>query len=850
MKVGRLTGKRNAKKENNVIYDDQASAELFLDTHFGKTDVQLGYTTGLCSTTTLLDKEKWDRILSRKKRRSAPGEDNLTYEMLRCLRPEVTACIIKDINNMWQRGCLEDSLKIIKVVAIPKPGRDQNTPTGKRPISLVPTLTKIANTAVLERLEEILHRGSVLPENSFGFRKGLSTNTCISFVTNWVKESKRNNMVTALICIDLSNAFNAVRTDRLEEILSSVGVPQDMLMWISSFLRNRTIFLQTRDKKISRTISNGLPQGDVLSPTLFNVYTLDLHRIEKEGVVLVQYADDFGILVKAKTLDKLNEAAQEFLNEFSEKATFLNLEINAAKTKAILFQNNDKELDIGINGTKIETVRNHRYLGITIDRYLSFGVHIREVREKVQHRLNMVKILSGTKSGAHPEMLGRIYVALCRSVLEYGCSVYNNAKPTNRRIVSVINNQCLRKIVGATKSTPLNALSALSGQEPLEFRQEYIAIREIARHFSRNDVIAEQLQNVMLPDDHDKWDAFSYQERMYWINKELFKAISPKATAVHIDEVAIEPYLEGLQSAKQDNDAKKLKQMALFVMNGRNKGRGRIFTDASKEGSACGIGVYVENTRRRMSYKLAMETSVTSAELIAIQLATSIVEEDRLQNYVIYTDSRSACLMLANAKDSKTDEGILIEILVKCQRWNIAIQWIPSHVSISGNETADALAKAGAASDEVLSHPIQLKDAFLNAKNMLERRTNQWYAEYSAEKGTKFYTVQPNFYNAAWYKKVDMKGSDVKLINRLMISHDYSKYWLHRMKISDDAECELCGEPETSEHLVLHCPRFGIIRMQFSFDNKFANLTELFKTGKKELFKEVAEFIRTTKLDL
>lgn len=678
----------------------------------------------------------------------------------------------------------------------------------------------------------------------------MSTNTCISFATNWIKESKRSNMVTALICIDLSNAFNAVRTDRLEEILSSVGVPQDILMWISSFLKNRTISLHTREKTLSRTISNGLPQGDVLSPTLFNVYTLKLHEIKKDGVVLVQYADDFGILIKAKTLDQLNDTAQEYLDEFSEMAKFLNFEVNAEKTKALLFQNNDRELNVSINATKIETVRNHRYLGITFDRFLSFGVHIRNVRDKIQQRLNMVKILSGSKSGAHPDTLTRIHVALCRSVMEYGCSIYNNAKPTNRRIISTINNQCLRKITGTTKSTPLNALAALSGQEPLEFRHEYVTMREIARHFSRNDVIAKQLKSTTLPEDQDKWDAFSYQEKTYWINKELFEAISPMTTANDIDEVSIQPYLEDLQTAKKDNDPRKLKQMALFVMNGRNKGRGRIFTDASKEGSICGIGVFVENTMRRVSYKLAKETSVTSAELIAIHTATRLIEQDQLQSYVIYTDSRSACLMLAYAQESRTEEGILIDILKNCQKWSTAIQWIPSHVSIGGNETADGLAKAGVTSNEVLNHQIQLKDAFLNAKTVLERRTNRWYEAYSEEKGTKFYEVQPEFYKAAWFNKVDIQGSNVKLINRLMVSHDYSKFWLHRMKISDNADCELCEESETSEHVILHCPRFNILRMQFSFDNKFTSLVELFKTGNHTLFKEVAEFVKMAKLDL
>lgn len=106
-----------------------------------------------------------------------------------------------------------------------------------------------------------------------------------------------------------------------------------------------------------------------------------------------------------------------------------------------------------------------------MDRYLSFGVHIKDVRGKVQERLNMVKVLSGIKTGAHPETLIRIYKARFRSVLEYECAIHGNAKASSRRILSVVNNQCLRKITGSTRTTPLNTLAALSAQEPIDLRQ-------------------------------------------------------------------------------------------------------------------------------------------------------------------------------------------------------------------------------------------------------------------------------------------------------------------------------------------------------------------------------------------
>lgn len=71
-------------------------------------------------------------------------------------------------------------------------------------------------------------------------------------------------------------------------------------------------------------------------------------------------------------------------------------------------------------------------------------------------------------------------------------------------------------------------------------------MREIARRFSRNDVIAKQLKNTTLPEDQDKWDAFIYQEKTYWIYKELSEAVSPVASANDVEQASIRPFLEEL----------------------------------------------------------------------------------------------------------------------------------------------------------------------------------------------------------------------------------------------------------------------------------------------------------------
>lgn len=170
-------------------------------------------------------------------------------------------------------------------------------------------------------------------------------------------------------------------------------------------------------------------------------------------------------------------------------------------------------------------------------------------------------------------------------------------------------------------------------------------------------------------------------------------------------------------------------------------------------------------------------------------------------------------------------------------------------VEIEGNHIADGLAKAGTNSRNVLRNNLLLTDALNHFKVRLQRKAAEWYTEYSKDKGHTFIRFQAAFSSTPWYFGKEISGRDLRLLNRLITGHDYSKFWLARMRLADDPMCDICEEPETSEHVILHCPLYNISRIKYSFDNKYRTLSDAFNTRNIDEFKDIVRFVRENKLN-
>lgn len=844
----RLTGGKR-KVENVLVHVDIDLANEFLNKHFPM-EIYQDDTPACPANYDVLTVEFWQSQIAKKTqgktRSSAPGSDGISYQMLGMLQPTVRDNVIRDLNTIWRTNRIPTDLKTIKIVAIPKPGKNPETVEGTRPISLVNCGLKILNAAALQRLEDVLEDRGILPDLSFGFRKRMSTLTCLEFVNNKIFQIKNQKRVAAIVFVDLSNAFNCVKVDKLEETLLELNIPPELTSWFVSFLVNRRIQLQAAGEILTRFVSQGLPQGDVCSPTLFNVYTADLHNIQVEGVTLVQYADDFAIIIEGDNRDEVAARGESFLRKFKNKAEELNLTINPQKTKTMLFINSPRELDIHIGDTKLENVKTYRYLGLTLDRSLRYGAHIKDLVRRLTERQNMIKVISGMKFGGHPQTLGMIYNALFKSCLDYGSTIFGSACKTNLGKIDVLNNQCLRKVTGCTKTTPINSLHAVAGQIPPEFRRIQNAGKQLAKHYHRNSVVKHQIEETMEQAMEQDKSRFTFIEQVALEHAKILRATTSSFTSKNLwEEVKIETELPGGPWRKKMTSDRALKQLTLSLIHGKYSGRRIIYTDASSNWESCGVGIFDGTSNFRLSLKLEHYVCIMSAELEAIWVALQYIRRSGISNAVIMTDSKAGLEFIKSNINERFRDEIVERLLSMAARTHTTLQWIPGHTGTAGNEIADQLAKSALEQDLICNNKVFSHDTKNYFLHLGDTNAQQWYLEYAAVdgKGRKFFQFQNTIPTKPWYTEVQLTNSETRTLNRLLTGHDYSAYWLCKMHIQSNCICDNCDEVENAEHILFSCAKFAQTRRKYELDN-FKNIYQIFATKNTTLLRNVIAFLK------
>ena len=261
------------------------------------------------------------------------------------------------------------------------------------------------------------------------------------------------------VFIDLTAAYDTVWHRGLYRKLLKTLPDVKLVKFIMLLIQDRTFVLETSNGQRSkrRRLRNGLPQGSVLAPTLFNIYTADMPVGECSQYT---YADDTAIGFGDKAFSVVENALEKDLSLLSRYFHKWHLKLSLPKTVCSVFHLANRcantTLNITLDGTNVRHDPNPKYLGVTLDRSLTFKPHIQQVAAKTAARVNLLKRLAGTGWGANFTTLRTSTLALAYSTAEYAAPAWSHSSHT--ACIDVVLNTAMRLISGALPSTPVEFL--------------------------------------------------------------------------------------------------------------------------------------------------------------------------------------------------------------------------------------------------------------------------------------------------------------------------------------------------------------------------------------------------------
>ena len=324
-------------------------------------------------------------------------------------------------NNFFDIGHFPDQRKIAHITAIYKRPGPKTCKSSYRPISILPSISKVFESVMHDRLLKHCIENNVITEKQAAYLKGDSTVSQLLYIVHEIRKSWTENKISQGIFLDVSAAFDKVWHTGLLAKLNQVGVEGSFLNTVKSYLTGRQqVVVVDGIKSDVLDVKAGVPQGSRLGPLLFIIYMNDIVDDIESDIMI--FADDTSLLASGSDPAETAEQLNRDLTKISSWALKWKVVFNAKKSKDIIFSKKslNNSPPIVFNDTFIERVNTHKHLGLSLTSSLDWSVQINEVCLKANRKLSVlrsVKLLSR-------QTLDILYKLTVRSVIDYALPVY------------------------------------------------------------------------------------------------------------------------------------------------------------------------------------------------------------------------------------------------------------------------------------------------------------------------------------------------------------------------------------------------------------------------------------------
>ena len=719
----------------------------------------------------------------------AAGPDQLKPIVLHKIDARTLEYVTEIYKRAVQRRMVPRQFLEMSVVFIPKQGKDSyDNAKSYRPITLSNFLLKGLERIIQWYILDYCVREPLFAQHAYTV--GRSCDSALSDAVDFIERHVLRGKHVLGVSLDCSGAFDRIKFGSAKTAMLKKNIPECIVDIYCHMLENRKVSATLQGENVAIIPKRGSPQGGVLSPLIWNlIMDTILLEFRTGPVKVVGYADDVLLLTAGLDEDTVLSNMNGALKKVLRWGETNGLAFNPSKTTCVRFTRSKRLKPwkkIRMDGTRVPYSDDMKYLGVTLDKCLNWGHHVKERTNKAIKTMSLANAAVGQKWGLTTQKIFWIYQALVRPIVTYGSLVWSHAlSKMSEAALEKVQRKAILCMSSCMRSTPTKGAEVVLGLPPLLLHAQQLATNARLRtrnilslswdgigsakmgHQRHHDGILSR-NNLLLPTDN------MLRQRVWERNDEI-----DPLTAI------------------------------------------TVYTDGSKttNGTGCGWAAFVGDTVVEESYtNLGKDATVFQAEVTAVEQALCWAKtEYEDADILIKSDSQSAIqAILGRSTDSRTVASCIRMLKMARENQRIALSWVRGHADNTGNEFADYLAKAGANLNVQTvgpELPLSVAEIKRRLKTYYEVRWQKAWESLDSCRQTKQFLPKVG---VTQRKHLMQKSrSEINLILQAFTGHALVAHHLMQWQEGVEDQCALCLEDEEStHHLWRECPALEMTRRE------------------------------------
>ena len=469
---------------------------ILQDKHFTKNKKLPQNTSATGPLDNNITKEEVDIAAYILRQGKSPGIDNISYEMIACLLQTKPEILVKLFNSILKNPMIIQKWNTSMITPIHKKGSKSN-PDNYRGISLISCFSNFFCAILNQRLMKFVISRKLLSKSQLGYIPGNRTSDALLILHNLIDYYCKKNKKYIYGCfVDFSKAFDTIPRNKLFQKLLNYNICGKFYDCLTMLYAKDKVCVKLGDKVTDNfRVNQGVKQGCILSPLLFNIYLADLATtidLPENDPVILSDEETIGCLIWADDLLLLSQSElglKKMLDNLNIYAKTNGLKINIEKTKVMIFNKTGRHIRryLQLGETQIETCNEYKYLGIKITPFGGTLPILNDLKDRALKAYYKMKHQMGPYFRKHPQITLRLFQTLIQPIILYVSDFWGILKQPKNNPIENLHMKFCKDLLGVQKQTTNLGVLLELGQTPITLIGKKNAIKNWVRICNKNN---------------------------------------------------------------------------------------------------------------------------------------------------------------------------------------------------------------------------------------------------------------------------------------------------------------------------------------------------------------------------